>query len=317
MFFQDGRKVTSFDVAFSYLALKAVGAFASGGAAPMNGITILGPSQFDINVNAVGPFTLLTLSGLPVMPGAYWTGAGSSAWSSGISACTATGATCYPAQYTLVGTGTPTAACTFSCASFPATLMNVNLAQTSAGYDPIVNHSLVGSRAYTCGVVTSSGSSTSCSSTGAMNPPVGGSYVLSRFGKGLAPASSVSGIYFRSNGNLAAYLWSQDTGDITHDFLNFSVVASCFGAAVTSTGPCAHFQRGIGANGGPISVGLSQVAIVNRFVGLNWVAPFNWASSPPVGIIPLAPVLYENTITLNPASLVGCATPYPTGGYDC
>jgi len=317
MFFQDGRKVTSFDVAFSYLALKAVGAFASGGAAPMNGITILGPSQFDINVNAVGPFTLLTLSGLPVMPGAYWTGAGSSAWSSGISACTATGATCYPSQYTLVGSGTPTAACTFSCASFPATLMNVNLAQTSAGYDPIVNHSLVGSSAYTCGVVTSSGSSTSCSSTGAMNPPVGGSYVLSRFGKGLAPASSVSGIYFRSNGNLAAYLWSQDTGDITHDFLNFSVVASCFGAAVTSTGPCAHFQRGIGANGGPISVGLSQVAIVNRFVGLNWVAPFNWASSPPVGIIPLAPVLYENTITLNPASLVGCATPYPTGGYDC
>ncbi len=195
--------------------------------------------------------------------------------------------------------------------------MNVNLAQTSAGYDPIVNHSLVGSSAYTCGVVTSSGSSTSCSSTGAMNPPVGGSYVLSRFGKGLAPASSVSGIYFRSNGNLAAYLWSQDTGDITHDFLNFSVVASCFGAAVTSTGPCAHFQRGIGANGGPISVGLSQVAIVNRFVGLNWVAPFNWASSPPVGIIPLAPVLYENTITLNPASLVGCTSPYPTGGYDC
>jgi len=124
--------------------------------------------------------------------------------------------------------------------------------------------------------------------------------------RALAPASSVSGIYFRSNGNLAAYLWSQDTGDITHDFLNFSVVASCFGAAVTSTGPCAHFQRGIGANGGPISVGLSQVAIVNRFVGLNWVAPFNWATSPPVGIIPLAPVLYENTITLNPASVAGC-----------
>src|SRR5207249_10697321 len=28
MFFQDGRKVTAFDVAFSYLALKASGAFA-------------------------------------------------------------------------------------------------------------------------------------------------------------------------------------------------------------------------------------------------------------------------------------------------
>src|SRR5438309_600280 len=316
MFFQDGRKVTAFDVAFSYLALKSTGAFAGGGAAPMNGVTILGPSQFDINVNAVGPFTLLTLSGLPVMPGAYWTNAGSSAWSSGISACTATGAACYPAQYTLSTFSGP-AACAINCASFPASLMNVNLGQTGAGYDPIVNHSLVGSSGYTCGVVTSSGSSTSCSSTGAMNPPVGGSYVLSRFGKGLPPASSVSGIYFRSNGNLAAYLWSQDTGDITHDFLNFSVVARCFGAAVTSTGPCAHFQRGIGANGGPISVGLSQVSIVNRFVGLNWVAPFNWATTPPVGIIPLAPVLYENTITLNPASVAGCTTHYPTGGYDC
>jgi len=317
MFFQDGRKVTSFDVAFSYLALKATGAFAGGGAAPMTGVTILGPSQFDINVNNVGPFTLLSVSGLPVMPGAYLTSAGSSAWGTGISACTATGATCYPAQYTLTGSGTPVAACALSCTNFPASLMNVQLSQTAAGYDPIANHTLVGSSAFTCGVVTSAGSSTSCSSTGAMNPPVGGSYVLSRFGKGLAPASSVSGIYFRSNGNLAAYLWSQDTGDITHDFLNFSVVASCFGAAVTSTGPCAHFQRGIGANGGPISVGLSQVAIVNRFVGLNWVAPFNWVSSPPVGIIPLAPVLYENTLTLNPSSLVGCTAAYPTGGYDC
>src|SRR6266849_5883617 len=65
MFFQDGRKVTSFDVAFSYLALKGTGAFAGGGAAPMTGVTILSPSQFDINVNAVGPFTLLTLTGLP------------------------------------------------------------------------------------------------------------------------------------------------------------------------------------------------------------------------------------------------------------
>jgi hypothetical protein len=316
MFFQDGRKVTSFDVAFSYLALKETGAFAGGGAAPMTGVTILGPSQFDINVNAVGPFTLLTLSGLPIMPGAYWSNAGSSAWSSGISACTATGATCYPSQYTQVGTGTPTTACALSCASFPASLMTVNVAQTGAGYDPITQHTLVGSSGYTCGTVTSAGSG-SCSSSGAMNPPVGGSYVLSRFGKGLAPASSVSSIYFRSNGNLAAYLWSQDTGDITHDFLNFSVVASCFGAAVTSTGPCAHFQRGIGANGGPISVGLSQVAIVNRFVGLNWIAPFNWATSPPVGILPLPPVLYENTVTLNPSTIAGCTTPYPTGGYDC
>jgi len=194
--------------------------------------------------------------------------------------------------------------------------MNADPNKITANYDPLGNGILVGSGPWMCkssaGIIGSG-----CSSSGTMNPPVGGSYVLSRFGKGLAPASSVSSIYFRSNGNLAAYLWSQNNGDITHDFLNFSVVASCFGAGVTSTGPCAHFQQGIGANGGPVSVGLSQVAIVNRFVGLNWIAPFNWATTPPLGILPLPPVLYENTITLNPAAKVGCTTPYPTGGYDC
>jgi len=331
MFWQDGTKVTAFDVAFSYLSLKAVGNLQSLGADPMTGVTILGPSQFDINVNQVGPFTLAYLTALTILPGVYWSNSLASPWNKGVSTCTATSAACYPIQYVdnppsgpfIAQSTIPSVNCTLgSCCeqqgcNFPASLMDVSPMKVSARFDPIINHDLVGSGAFTCGVVTSGGSSTSCSSTGAMNPPVGGSYILSRFGKGLAPASSINGVYFRSNGNLAAYLWSQNTGDITHDFLNFSVVASCFGAAVTSTGPCAHFQRGIGANGGPISVGLGQVAIVNRFVGLNWIAPFNWISTSPVGIIPLAPVLYENTITLNPASMAGCGTPYPTGGYDC
>jgi len=317
MFFQDGRKVTSFDVAFSYLALKGTGAFAGSGAAPMTGVTVLGPAQFDIGVSNVGPFTLSSLTSLPILPGAYWTNAGSSSWLSAISACTVTNAACYPAQYT-IGSPSTTTNCALTC-TFPATNMNVDVAQTSASYDPIVNHSLVGSGPWECGLVTSSGSSTSCSSSGAENPPVGGSYTLTRFGKGLAPASSISSLYFRSNGNLALWTWSDDRGDITNpnDFLNFSVVASCFGAPVTSLQPCAHFQQGIGANGGPVPVGLSPVAIVNRFVGLNWVAPYNWQSSPPPGIIPFAPVLYEGGYTLNPASIAGCSTPYPSGGYDC
>jgi len=315
LFFQDGRKVTSFDVAFSYLALKSTGAFIGASAAPITGVTVLGPTVFDLNVNTAGPFTSLTLSSLPILPAAYWTSGGSSAWSGGISGCTATGASCYPAQYTLSTPSGPVS-CALSCASFPASLMNVNLPQTSAGYDPIANHSLVGSGPWQCGTVTNSGSGV-CTSTGAENPPVGGSYTLTRFGKGLAPASTVSNIYFRSSGNLALWIWSQDNGDITHDFLNYSVVASCFGRPVTPTGPCTHFQQGIGANGGPIPVGLSQVSIVNRFVGLNWVAPFNWVTAPPVGITPLQPILYENTVTLNPASVAGCASSYPAGGYDC
>jgi hypothetical protein len=320
MFFQDRDKVTSFDVAFSYLSLAASGAFQSGGLASMTGITVLGPSQLDINMKSVGPFTLQAVSGPTILPGTWWTNVQLNTWRNDKSGCMVSGASCYPAQYTLgaPSNGVPLVNCTptLSC-SFPAADMNVAPTKLVAGFDPLAAKILIGSGPWTCGIVTVLGGSTSCSSTGTMNPPSGGSYVLSRFGKGLAPASSVSGIYFRSNGNLAAYLWSQDTGDITHDFLNFSVVASCFGAAVTSTGPCAHFQRGIGANGGPISVGLSQVAIVNRFVGLNWVAPFNWVSSPPVGIIPLAPVLYENTITLKPSSVAGCTIPYPNGGYDC
>src|SRR5260370_12680021 len=133
----------------------------------MIGATILSSTQFDINLNTVSPFTLLTLPTLPVLPGAYWTSAGSSAWSSGVNACTATGATCYPAQYTLVAPSGPVA-CTGSCTIFPATLMNVNLAQTSASYDPIANLTLAGSGPWQFGTVTSAGSG-SFSSTVSQN----------------------------------------------------------------------------------------------------------------------------------------------------
>ncbi len=135
MFFQDGRKVTSFDVAFSYLALKGTGAFAGGGAAPMTGVTVLGPSQFDIGVNAVGPFTLIELSGIPIIPGAYWSNAGSNDWTSKISQCTVTGATCYPAQYTVNSANPTTTLCALNC-TFPQTNMNVNTGQVGASYDP-------------------------------------------------------------------------------------------------------------------------------------------------------------------------------------
>jgi hypothetical protein len=59
-------------------------------------------------------------------------------------------------------------------------------------------------------------------------------------------------------------------------------------------------------------IGIGQVSIVLRFFGVNWISPFNWAAAPPVGIGVPAPVLYEGSITLNPASVVGCPN-----GYDC
>ncbi len=57
---QDGRQVTAYDVAFSYLALVGNGAFLGTGGATMSGITILNPLQFDISVQSTlhGPALL-------------------------------------------------------------------------------------------------------------------------------------------------------------------------------------------------------------------------------------------------------------------
>jgi len=192
--------------------------------------------------------------------------------------------------------------------------MTVNPADVAATFDPIANHIFVGSGPWQCGTVTSTGSGT-CTSSGAENPPVGGSYTLTRFGNGLAPASSVSGIYFRSSGNLALCIWAtfNCTSSTQQGFLYFSQIAACFGQPVNLTGPCGHWQRGLGnilGTAGQV-IGLAQVAIVLRFAVINWVAPFNWNSAPPLGIASLSPVLYEGSVTLNPCSID------PVNGYDC
>ena len=320
MFFQDARKVTAFDVAFSYLSLLATGSFQGASASPLTGITILGQTQFDINVKAAGPFTLTDLTGLTVLPGRYWTSASRLSWDAGISQCTSASATCYPSQYTLGSpsavSGVPQVICALSC-TFPIANVNVDPAKITPTFDPLQAGILIGSGPWECASATTLGGP--CSSTGLQNPGPGGSYTLARFGKyGGPPASSVSNLYSRSSGNLALWIWSQDNGDITHDFLNFSVIASCFGVIGILGDRCFHWEAGIGGCGGPPCViGLNQIAIVNRFAGLNWIAPYNWISSPPTGIAALAPVLYEGSYTMNPASLVGCVSPYPAGGYDC
>jgi hypothetical protein len=80
---------------------------------------------------------------------------------------------------------------------------------------------------------------------------------------------------------------------------------------------CGHWQQGIGAPAGQGQVGLIQVGIAQRFVGVNWVSPYNWISSPPQGIASYAPVLYEGSATLNPSSIANCVNVYPIAGYDC
>jgi hypothetical protein len=184
----------------------------------------------------------------------------------------------------------------------------------TATYDPLANGVLIGSGPWECksnaGIVGAG-----CSSTQFMNPGAGGSYTLQRFGKGLQPASSINGIYSHSSGNLALWIWSEQGG--ANSFLNFEAVASCYNQPVNLAGPCAHWQQGIGNPGTGTGVGLSQVAVANRFYALNWVAPFDWASLAPTGLVPFPPVLYEGGVTLNPANVVGCTSAYPAGGYDC
>jgi len=369
---QDGKPVTSFDVAFSYMSLLANGAFQSGGASALSGVTILSPTQFDLNVNSVGPFTRLFLTGLTIMPGRYWTcGTGTQPstgvspniipakcpttapanWDSAVTTCTSVGNTCYPIQYQLGTTPAntacypnaaapcaPPATCFLTgCASFSANLMNVDATKTGALYDPIKDHILIGSSAWTCG--TGSGLGQNCAPGGIQNPGTGQSYTLQRTGLGIAPG--FPGDYFRSSGFLASWLWS---GDISQGVNNFSGAKQCAGVAPVPLGPipvasdCAHWQQGIGTNGATtpagtggcpaggsqcgIAVGPNQVSIVKLYININWVYPDVWNSAtPPNGIIALDPVLYSGSAgTLSPAAGtggVGCASAYPAGGYDC
>ena len=335
LYFQNGNQVTSFDVAFSYLSMIANGAFQSASLSSVTGITVLGPTAFDINVNSLGPFTLTRIASPLILPGRYWTGVGSGTWDSALTTCTRMGAPCYPAQYTLGPppvTGPAQVVCnaTYSC-TFPAVNLNADPAKTVPTFDPLSAGILIGSGPFECNNPSGTSLGTGCSSSATQSPPVGGTLTLSRFGKGFAPSSPPFDVYFRSAGNLAAYVWTGDNGIFTHDFVNFAVVGSCYNRPVGTVG-CTHWQEGIGNPNGPNTVSINQVLIVARFAGLSWLSPFDWVSSPPAGIGFYPPVLYEAGMTLTPHFLgstnpPGCAlsenggppTPaYPNGGgYNC
>ena len=320
LFFQDGRKVTSFDVAFSYLSLKANGAFQAQGASPMTGVTVLSPTQFDIGVNALGSLVKPNLTSLTIMPGRYWTMAGTNLWDTNVATCTTRGSNCYPAQYTLGSvppSGAPAAQCSLTC-TFAASNMDADPSKTTPSFDPLIQGILIGSGPWECISTTTGVLGTGCSSS--QNPPIGGTYLLVRYGLGHAPGSSLSGSFFRDNGAMALWAWSGDNGDFTHDFINFSVVARCVGEAVTGTSTgCGHWQEGIGGDilGAATRIDVQQIGIVSRFVGVGWVSPFDWRINPPTGIAPFPPVLYAGSATLSPANTVGCTMAYPAGGYDC
>jgi hypothetical protein len=309
MFFQDGRPVTSFDVAFSYLSLKANGAFQAGPAAPITGITLLGPHQLDINVNSTTAVTKQALTSLMILPGRYWTAAGSSAWDTGVSNCAQTLSKCYPSQFTLgpkPASGPPPVQCALTC-SFAGSNLNADPTKVTPIFDPIAAGILIGSGPFECigsaGIV-----GTGCASSGTQNPPVGGTYTLTRFGKGFAPASPPFDLYFRSSSNLAVYIWTGNNGSFSHDFLNFAKVLLCYNQPLGTPG-CGRWQTGI--LDGPSPVNINKVLAVNRFVGVSWVGQFDLVTAPPLGMIPSPPILYEGSTILNPCSVDH------VNGYDC
>jgi len=330
IYFQDGTPLTAFDVAFSYLSLRAYGAFQSVGATSMMAITVLSKNQFDINVNVNnGIFTKIALTSLTIIPGRYWTSQGMNVWDShmqSIQSC-GSGSNCYPMEYYFDSPdqfGVLSIKCSPYPCSFPAADMVAAPDRVVPTWDPIQGFNLVGSGPWKCVSISTGSLGGGCSSSGLQSLGPGQSYVFQRFGKGTIPDSAPSTTYFRSASNLALYLWTGDTGVFTQDFVNYSAVAGCYNAAVQplpssgSPSGCAHWQEGIGgwstnsySQNLPSPVGINQIAAVNRFVGVNWIFPLDWFStSAPIGIGQLSPVLFEGI------SVGGTGNPFVTGSQQ-
>ena len=316
LMWQDGRSVTSYDVAFSYLSMVGSGAYLGSSASMMTGITVLNSRVFDINVNSTGPFVLPNLTSLPIVPGRYWSNAGGLSWDNAVSTC---GLNCGIAQYTLTGPpytliGPTVNPCISisgaACTIFPNTLMTVNPSDTAPSFDPILSHMMVGSGPWMCGNVSSSGSGL-CTPDGKGN------------GESTSYTLTANVNNFRSSLNLAKYLWSGESD--TNAIGPAAFVGACFNVTPPSlSGTCSHWQQGAGnPNSAPTGtvVGITAVVIVDIFFNLNWLSPFEWTTSAPLGIATLPPVLYslvpfDGSTTLNPStSGTSCMT--VNSFYDC
>ena len=308
---QDRTPVTAYDVAFTYLSMVGSGAFLGSVASTMTGITVLGLRTFDINLNSLGPFVLPNIGSVPIVPGRFWTNAGRSFWDNAVGTCS-TSSSCGIAQYTLSGSAVNPCIVISgtACSIFPNTLMTINPADISAGFDPIHSQIMVGSGPWTCGFVTSSGSGL-CTSNAVGN------------GQSMSMSLSANPNYFRSSLTLAKYIWSGE-GDL-NAIGPASAVGSCFNVSPPSlSGTCSHWQQGAGnpntAATGTV-VGITAVQIVDIFFNLNWLFPFEWASNPPIGIAASPPLLYSltpflgsNILTPNPGG-TSCTT--LNSYYDC
>ena len=163
--------------------------------------------------------------------------------------------------------------------------------------------------------------------------------------------------YFRSSGALANYVWSGDIGSGSADFSKVLTVNSCHSPTPSANCPHWAQGIGNPGGIGTNPVGLSQRLKVNLYRGISWIgfatpqsagtqlilscaagytlpgttitpctaSNAGWTTAVLPGIGGYASTLYEvgsavlgmSTSTLSPASVVGCATTYPNGGYDC
>jgi hypothetical protein len=309
IFWHTGQKVTAWDLAFSDTAFKSSGV--GGGLFPVVGIKVLSPTQVDLDVSQIGPFTKLALA-VTVLPGRDWVNTSvctPTAWDAG--ANNPNFAAANSALTACIAKSTAVSASGVILTQNAQGISNVDTNKVQPAYDPVASGNLIGSGAWSCGQAdTPATGGPGCSSTGKQSTGAGDSWTFTRFGFGTVPGGSLSGTYFRSMGNLALWTYSGDRGVFSTDFLNFGAVSLCFGKAVGTSG-CTVWQHGIGGSAAGTVVGLSQVSIVQRFVGVNWVSPYDWSLSPPQNIATFPPVLYEGSATLNPCSVDS------VNGYDC
>src|SRR5205809_745818 len=107
-----------------------------------------------------------------------------------------------------------------------------------------------------------------------MNPPDGGTYTLTRFGK--TQSTSQNGAYFHSAGDLALWIWSEENQ--AAPIFPASAVLMCYGQPLNS-GSCAHWQQGIGASSTGI-VSIVQFSVVLRFFNIVWgLSPSSFSRS--------------------------------------
>jgi hypothetical protein len=331
IFWHDGQKVTASDVAFSYVSLTVCSFCQQTFQAilnPLISVTVVSSTEFDLNLRNMGPFILVLLGSVAIVPGHIWYSPQNfcpSSWAAVLS-------TPQPVTYL---------ANTISC------LVN----HLSGSIDPVSSGLLVGSGPWVCmNSNPPSGTASAiigggCSSDGTQHPAPGGSFTLTRYGCYVVnPSGTIitlckstfnalsSQFYFRSSSRFAQYIWTSMNGNQAHDVLNVISVASCATAAFNPNPSCLRWEQGIGNPTGDgvsccglLSGGALPLVRIAVDYLLDWTSPFAFPPSPTVltGIATVPPVLYEGSLILNPAPATGhpCTTAGSTfnngAGYDC